>query len=168
MHFEKQICEQIPHLQRYALALCRNPMEADDLVQDCLERALRKRHLWRWGRLRPWLFRMLYNLYLNHRQSASQRREIVTAEAGEELTTASNQQPHAECVRALENIQGLPEDQRTALLLVVLEGTSYRESARILSIQVGTLRSRLARARETLRRQEQVASNEVRPLRRVK
>ena len=111
---------------------------------------------------------MLYHLYLNRRDSASQRREILSAEAGEELTTSANQQPHAECLRALEHIQNLPEDQRTALLLVVLEGTSYRETAGILGIQVGTLRSRLARARETLRHQEQVASKEAPPLRRVK
>lgn len=76
MSFEQQICDQIPHLRRYATALCGDPGAADDLVQDCLERALRKRHLWRpSGRLRSWLFRMLYRLYINQRTSAPVRKE---------------------------------------------------------------------------------------------
>lgn len=168
MTFEKQICEQMPHLQRYALALCQDPALAEDLVQDCLERALRKRHLWRWGRLRPWLFRMLYNLYINHRQSAWQRRETSFSESEEELTFSANQQSHAECLLALQKIQQLPEDQRAALLLVVLEGTNYRESAHILGIKVGTLRSRLSRARESLRQRQQPTRKSVDHLRRVK
>ncbi|HAB06561.1 MAG TPA: hypothetical protein DCE35_14920, partial [Alcanivorax sp.] len=93
MSFEQQICDQIPHLRRYATALCGDPGAADDLVQDCLERALRKRHLWRpSGRLRSWLFRMLYRLYINQRTSAPVRKEQPRADAGLDQTVAADQE----------------------------------------------------------------------------
>lgn len=154
MSYEQQVCDQIPHLRRYALALCGDPAEADDLLQDCLERALRKRHLWRPGsRLRAWLFRMLYRLYLNQRASAPRRREVTDPDPGAWRTVPPSQEEHAECLRALADLDQLPTEQRAALLLVALENPGYREAARILDIKVGTLRSRLSRARETLRQQ---------------
>lgn len=159
MSYEQQVCDQIPHLRRYALALCGDPAQADDLVQDCLERALRKRHLWRpGGRLRAWLFRMLYRLYLNQRASAPRRREVTDPDAGQDQAVAPRQEDHAECLRALEDLDRLPTEQRAALLLVALENPGYREAARILGIKVGTLRSRLSRARETLREQRDRAA----------
>ncbi|MBD3650639.1 MAG: sigma-70 family RNA polymerase sigma factor [Alcanivorax sp.] len=154
MSFEQQICDQIPHLIRYATALCGDPGAADDLVQDCLERALRKRHLWRpSGRLRSWLFRMLYRLYINQRTSAPVRKEQPRADAGLDQTVAADQEDHVECQQALEALDQLPTEQRAALLLVALENPGYREAARILGVRVGTLRSRLSRARETLRQE---------------
>lgn len=153
MTFENRVCEEIPHLRRYARALCGEPAAADDLVQDCLERALRKRHLWRpKGRLRAWLFRILYRTYLNERGSARTRREVVTPRAGAPLATEGGQETHAQCHDVLAVVDGLPPEQRAALLLMALEGPSYRDAARILDINIGTLRSRLARARETVRR----------------
>lgn len=126
---------------------------ADDLVQDCVERALRNRHLWRpRGRLRSWLFRILYRTYLNDCASARARREVVTPDAGAALTVAPVQEAHVECHDVLAVVDELPEDQRAAMLLMALEGPSYREAARILEINIGTLRSRLARAREFVRR----------------
>lgn len=153
MSFERQVCDQIPHLRRYARALCGDAAVADDLVQDCLERALRKRHLWRpRGRIRGWLFRILYRTYLNDRSSARTRREVVTPDAGEPLVAAGSQEAHAQCHEVLAVVDGLPAEQRAALLLMAFEGPSYQEAARILDINVGTLRSRLSRAREAVRR----------------
>lgn len=153
LNFERQVCEQIPHLRRYARALCGDSAAADDLVQDCLERALHRRHLWRpKGRLRSWLFRILYRIYLNDRASARSRREVVTPDAGDSLTAVATQETHVHCRDVMNVVDELPSDQRAALLLITLEGPDYREAARILDINIGTLRSRLARARETVRR----------------
>jgi len=157
VRFEDRLCEHIPPLRRYARALCRDASAADDLVQECLLRALRKRHLWRpSGRLRGWLFRMLYRLHLNERGLAVHRRETPSAEAGPEpgglaAATAASQEVRVLCSDVLAAVETLPEDQRAALLLVALAALRYREAARILDVPVGTLRSRLARARETVR-----------------
>lgn len=154
MRFEERICEHIPSLRRYARALCRDATRADDLVQECLLRALRKRHLWRpSGRLRSWLFRILFRLHLNERNAASTRRETPTADA--ELRNTRVAPPGQETAVVLGDlvraVDALPDDQRAALLLMALEEPSYREAAGILGVPVGTLRSRLSRARETVR-----------------
>jgi RNA polymerase sigma-70 factor (ECF subfamily) len=168
--FERQVCDQIPHLRRYARALCGDVSAADDLVQDCLERALRKRYLWQpGGRLRAWLFRILYRTYLNDRASARARREVTTPDAGASLTEFPAQEAHVQCHDVLAVVDELPPEQRDALLLMALEGPSYREAARIFEINVGTLRSRLARARETVRQRcGREPSADERRLRRVK
>lgn len=168
--FEERICGQIPGLRRYARALCREASAADDLVQDCVERALRKRHLWRpHGSLRGWLFRMLYRLYLNGASSARRRKERLVPAANDGRAEAARQEDAAHCGELLAAVDSLPEEQRSALLLMALEGPDYREAARILEIPVGTLRSRLARAREAVRRSSQAVPSEAEPrLRRVK
>ena len=163
--FEQDVCQHIPHLRRYAYALSGDIHRADDLVQDCLERALKKRHLWRRrGSLKSWLLKMLYRLHINHVQSAHQRREVLSDESDLDRPTAATQEWHIACQQALTEVQGLPKEQRDALLLMVLEGPSYKDAARILNIRMGTLRSRLARARESLRQsmpstQEALESN---------
>ncbi|MEX2488620.1 MAG: sigma-70 family RNA polymerase sigma factor, partial [Pseudomonadales bacterium] len=143
LDFEQRICDQIPHLRRYARALCRDATLADDLVQNCLERALCKRHLWRpSGRIRSWLFRMMYRIYLNDRASAPVRREEITPDAGDSQTEDGSQEMHVEVHQVLHVVDKLPLEQRAALLLMALENPGYREAARILDINVGTLRSR--------------------------
>jgi len=151
---EDKIAAEVPHLRRYARALTRDPESADDLVQDTLERALRKRHLWRpSGRLRSWLFRMLYRLYLNQRPR--QRREddkvvaldMVRDQLGR--PPVHDQELHYHTV--MQTVDTLPDSQREILLLVALEQPSYAEGARMLGIAVGTFRSRLSRARSELR-----------------
>lgn len=144
----------VPALRRYAHALTRDADRADDLVQDCLERAIRKRGLWRpSGPLQAWLFRMLLNIYRN--DSRSRRRR-----GGDHLPidglSAEPAVPPAQPGRlALAEMQraigSLPDEQREALLLVVLEGMSYADAADILGIPQGTLMSRLGRARAALR-----------------
>lgn len=153
MSFERKVCEQIPHLKRYALSLCGDRQAADDLVQDCLERALNKRHLWRSrGAIRSWMFRILYRIYLNRCSAASRRWEVSTPDAGEGCVVGSGHESRMECRDAVAAMDRLPPDQRAALMLMVLENPSYEEAARILGINIGTLRSRLSRARESVRR----------------
>jgi len=152
---EERIAAEIPHLRRYALTLTRHRERADDLVQDTLERALRKRHLWRpKGRLRSWLFRMLYRLYLNQRPR--QRRECDKVVALDDVRHAPAQRAEQEIRLHYDDVMqvmdGLPEEQRAVLILVALEHPSYADGARMLGIAVGTFRSRLSRARRNLRR----------------
>jgi RNA polymerase sigma-70 factor (ECF subfamily) len=123
------IVAEIPRLRRYARVLLRNQTAADDLVQDCLERALARLHLFQPGtNLRAW-------------SPYGQDGEVEAAQGGGLLLR--------DLERALET---LPDDQRTVVLLIGLEGLSYRDAADILSVPVGTVMSRLARGRERLRR----------------
>ena len=143
----------IPALRRYARSLTRDASRADDLVQDCLERAIRKQALWRAsGTVKSWLFKMLLNLYRNElrrdRRAGTDRIEDIDRE----LSVAPSQPGRIAFVEIAHAVDALPADQREALLLVVLEGCSYAEAAAILDIVPGTLMSRLGRARENLRR----------------
>lgn len=171
MDFNRRICAEIPHLRRYARALCGDTDQADDLVQDCLERAMRKRHLWRpAGRLRAWLFRVLYRLFLNNRDAARNRREVLRAQPGDEQAVhAAVGEAQVYCFEVLAAVDRLPDHQRAALLLIALEAPGYREAAWMLGIRVGTLRSRIARAREQVRTQlETDRATAAQALRRVK
>lgn len=144
----------IPGLRRYALALTGNRERAADLVQDTLERALRKQRLWSpTGALQSWLFTLLINIYRNDLRAQSRRPHLTPLD---ELTidpASAPQQPEQlalnETKRALAH---LPEEQKQVLLLVALEGFTYKEAAKILNIPQGTLMSRLARARANLRK----------------
>ena len=146
----RQIEEHLPGLRRYARVLTGNAWEADDLVQDTLERACRKWLLWRVGSdLRAWLFTLMHNLYLNQRRTLApvQWQDIKTVEdrlqaPGDARDTALD----------LERcLQQLPAEQRAVLLLVTLEDMDYAEVARVLQVPVGTVMSRLSRARARLK-----------------
>ncbi len=140
----------IPRLRRYARALVADRAAADDLVQDTLERAWLKLHLFRQGTdLRAWLFTVMHNVHVN-RVRAARQTEALDEEMPELTQRAS--QGDALIVRDLERaIAALPDAQREVLLLVALEDLSYEEAARVLGIPIGTVMSRLARARERLR-----------------
>ncbi|MBV9521281.1 MAG: sigma-70 family RNA polymerase sigma factor [Alphaproteobacteria bacterium] len=149
----RRIEEEIPRLRRYARALTRDISAADDLVQDCLARALGKVHLWQKGTdLRAWLFTILHNQYVNHvRRAVREGAAVALSETEPMLTTQPNQNKRLE-LRDLERaIAKLPEEQRAVLLLVGLEGMRYEEVAAVLDVPVGTIRSRLSRGREMLR-----------------
>jgi RNA polymerase sigma-70 factor (ECF subfamily) len=149
----KKIEEEIPRLRRYARALTRDINAADDLVQDCLTRALSKVHLWQSGTdLRAWLFTILHNQYVNHvRRAVREGAAVGLSDTEPMLTSAPNQGKRLE-LRDLERaIARLPEEQRSVLLLVGLEGMRYEEVAAVLDVPVGTVRSRLSRGREMLR-----------------
>jgi len=145
---------EIPRLRRYARALTRDAVAADDLVQECLVRALARLHLWQAGtNLRAWLFTILHN------QNVNQVRRAVRAGATVELSDAeprlhrtASQDTKLE-LRDLDRALGrLPEGQRAVILMIGLEGMPYGEVAEVLGIPVGTVRSRLSRGRDALRR----------------
>lgn len=150
------ITREIPRLRRFALTLAKTPEEADDLVQDCLERAIRKRHLWRRrGSIRSWLYRVLYNLFVNQgaqRRCRWQQVSIGDApEADARLSAPARQEHHVACRDIGEAMKDLPRDQRAAIVLVAVEGLSYDEAAAVMDVPVGTVRSRLSRGRERLK-----------------
>jgi len=151
--FQEQLQDCLPDLWRYAFSLCRDRGLADDLVQDCAERALRKRALWKQeGALKPWLMKMLLNLYRNQIRQQSRRPrlvaldEMVVEPAGN--GSVDEKMALAQTARALEM---LPQEQREALLMVVVGGVGYKQAAEALDVPMGTLMSRLGRARAKLR-----------------
>ncbi len=159
---DRSLCAQIealiPRLRRYARAMVRDPIAADDLVQDCLVRALGKIHLWEKGTdLRAWLFTILHNQHVSlARQAARQRHSIELQQHNPGLAFLPTQTVRLE-LRDLERaIAKLPEEQRSVILLVGLEGMSYVEAASIANVPVGTVRSRVSRGRETLRMMTQL------------
>lgn len=142
----------LPHLRRFALGLTRDPAAADDLVQAALERVLSHWSSWRGeGSLRAWVFAILYRQFI-----AEQRRARRFSRLVELFTGADRHAPSAEegaLARAgLAAIDGLPTEQRALLLLVSIEGLSYKEAAEALDLPIGTVMSRLSRARAALHR----------------
>lgn len=153
MQFLDEISGSVPALRRYARALTRNADRADDLVQDCLERAIRKQRLWApSGPLQAWLFKILLNIYRNDFRHRRRRGGHVPIDALLVEPSIPAPQPGRIALGEMSRaIDALPAEQREALLLVVLEGVSYEEAAGILGIPPGTLMSRLGRARAALR-----------------
>ena len=150
MNEAERLVELIPRLRRYARALVGDRATADDLVQDTLERAWAKLHLYRRGTdLRAWLFTVMHNVHVN-RVRASRPTDTLEDEMPELAQRAP--QGDALLVRDLDRgITRLPAEQRAVLLLVTLEEMSYEQVARTLGIPIGTVMSRLSRAREKLR-----------------
>lgn len=150
MNEAERMVELIPRLRRYARALVGERSAADDLVQDTLERAWAKLHLYRRGTdLRAWLFTVMHNVHVNKVRAAR-----PTDPLDEDTLELAQRAPQADglVVRDLErSITALPAEQRAVLLLVALEDMSYEEVARTLGIPIGTVMSRLSRAREKLR-----------------
>jgi RNA polymerase sigma-70 factor (ECF subfamily) len=153
--FSKMIEAEIPRLRRYARALTRNNEQAaDDLVQECLVRGLAKQHLWAEGTdLRAWLFTIMHNQFVNTvRRSVREGAAVAISETEPSLTRAANQDCGLE-LRDLHRALGvLPEEQRSVILLIGLEGMAYETAAEILGVPVGTIRSRLSRGRAELRK----------------
>jgi RNA polymerase sigma factor (sigma-70 family) len=151
--FGQLIEQEIPRLRRYARALTRDIEKADDLVQSCLMRALTKERLWQPDtNLRAWLFTVLHNVHINDVRRSI--REQGSAIAGSAPVALAQCEPSA-CLDLgdVERAIGkLPEPQRRVILLIGLEGMSYDEAAAILGVPAGTVRSRIARARNTLRK----------------
>lgn len=147
----EDIISHIPRLRRYARALTGERASADDLVQDTLERAWRRMHLWRRGSdLRAWLFSIMHNVYINQRRPRLRRSETPENEALE-LSVEATQENQLELRNLKEALGRLPEEQREVVLLVGLEQLSYEEVAKALGIPLGTVMSRLSRGRERLR-----------------
>ena len=152
------IVAEIPRLRRYARVLTRDREAADDLVQDCLERAWSRFHLWRRrDNLRAWLFTIMHNLHANHVRRAKSRpvtTSIDLSDVSQRLPSIRPAQEDGLETRGLAAaLDQLPDEQRAVLVLVALEQFSYEEAARVLDIPIGTVMSRLSRARDRLRRQ---------------
>ena len=157
--FARLLEAEIPRLRRYARALTRDVSRADDLVQSCLTRAVAKQHLWQPGTdLRAWLFTILHNQHVNDvRRSVREGVNVAVEEMAPVLTVQSNAIAALQ-LRDLERAIGqLPQEQRQVILLVGLEGMRYEEVAAILGVPVGTVRSRLSRGRDQLRRNSRTA-----------
>ena len=143
---------QVPALRRYAFALVRDHDAADDLVQDCLERALSRWFLRRSdGDLRAWLFTILRNLYINGYRARRRRGAAAPLDEAPPPETPADQEARIEARDALAALDQLAEPQKSLLLLIGVEDLSYAEAAKVLGLPIGTVMSRLSRARQQLR-----------------
>ncbi len=144
--------QQIPSLRRFAFALTRDHAAADDLVQDCLERAVSR---WafrrRDGNLRTWLFTILRNLSIDGRRQRRRRGDEIEFDDAVAATSDGGQEAGLGFRDLMTALDQLPEDQKTILLLVGVEDLSYEETADVLQVPIGTVMSRLSRARGKLR-----------------
>lgn len=161
----------IPGLRRYANALVRNPADADDLVQDCLERAVA-----RWGQRRPggdtrsWLYTILHNLAVSRWRTLRRRGPTTPIETADpaSISVAPTQEHGMARSDVLRALATLPEDYRAVILLVTVEALSYADAALVLDIPVGTVMSRLSRGRARLASAIAEGAPSVSYLRRIK
>lgn len=164
---QELIVEQIPRLRRYARSLTGDASQADDLVQDCLERACRKARLWKTGSdMRAWLFTILHNLHISKLRQLNRRGVDMPLHDNEVDRRSLDPESGLEWGDVEKGLAQLPSEQREVLLMVALEGMRYEDVALILEIPLGTVMSRLFRARERLRRW--IAGEPMPRLRRVK
>ncbi len=151
--FLSEIEAAIPSLRRYALALTRDADMADDLVQDSLERALDRRRLWRpQGTVRAWLFAILHNRFVSDRRRDGRRGDHASIDAIDHPAAVDDPVSNVALAEVGRALEALSVEQRTVLLLVAVEGLTYREAATALGVPVGTVMSRVARARAALSR----------------
>ena len=155
------IVGQLGSLRRYARSLTRDSTDAEDLVHDALVRAYERRGTFRsGGNLRAWLLSIVHNAFID--KMRSHRSEAARVEQAGYLTDASTPAPQEHSVRLAqvrEAFFSLPEEQRSALHLVAIEGLSYQEAADASGVPLGTLMSRIGRARAALRSMESAASS---------
>jgi RNA polymerase sigma-70 factor, ECF subfamily len=152
--FRQLVEQEIPRLRRYARALTRSAERADDLVQDTLLRALSKAHLWQPGTdLRAWLFTVMHNQDVNLVRRAMRDEGAVDIDQLSSSLVATTDPTASRQLHELDRALGcLPEEQRAVILLVGLEGMSYEAASEVLNVPIGTVRSRLSRGRDALRR----------------
>ncbi|MEM7546500.1 MAG: sigma-70 family RNA polymerase sigma factor [Pseudomonadota bacterium] len=143
----------LPRVRRFAMSLTRSEADADDLTQATVERAIAKISQWRPGsRLDSWLYKIAQNLHLNEQRRHSVRRREAGAVKMAQFTVIEGGGEAASDLNRLQNrIAALPEEQRQVLLLVAVEGYGYAEAAEIVGVPIGTITSRLARARSALK-----------------
>lgn len=167
---ETAIVACIPALRRYARGLVSDAARADDLVQDTLERAWSRFSLWqRRGEIRAWMFGIMHNQFIDEARARRSRPEDGVGDDLPEVAQRATQADRIEVQDLDRVLQRLPADQREILLLVAVEQMSYLEAAAVVGVPVGTVMSRLARARERLRHELQGrAAPEATTLRRIK
>ena len=150
-NIHEQIVALLPRLRRSAGNLARNPHDADDVVQIAVERALTRLDQWRSdARLDSWMFKIVRNAWIDELRSRGRRDKVfLAAEAGENVGTDSMAR-ETDLLAVQSAMARLPQEQREAVGLVLVEGLPYREAADVLDVPIGTLTSRLARGREAL------------------
>lgn len=146
------IAELIPQLRRFALGLVKDSSEADDLVQDCILKAMEKHHQWERGtNLKGWLMTILRNHFINKVRTAKRRPTASLDDHDYHLCRPGEQNGHVALKQLRDAIHELPLEQREVIMLVGVEGMSYEEAAAIIDCPLGTVRSRLSRARHSLK-----------------
>lgn len=142
----------LPRLRRFAAGLARDPADGDDLCQATVMRALEKRAMWQPGtRLDSWMYRMMRNIWIDESRARTRRGETFVAEdAGLAVGGSGGQEESVRLGVIDRGLRVLPDEQREAVLLVMVEGYSYKEAAEIVGCPVGTLNSRLVRGRDAL------------------
>ena len=163
-NFEAQMLALLPALRRYARSLSRSDGEGEDLLHDSVLRALSNRSRWRGVNLRAWMFTIMTNLNRNTRRGP--KPVLVEIDAAADIAADDGAVEPIERIRLARALDGLAPDQRAVLMLVVVEGYKYHEVADMLGIPLGTVMSRLSRARENLG--EALGGNTIIPLRRSK
>lgn len=142
----------LPRLRRFGRALTRDRDDADDLVQRALERALQRAEQWQPGtRLDSWMFRIMQNAWIDEGRARRRRAETFLPEEAGEQVGFSPTEAQIDALAVRKALGTLGDDQRAAVALVWVEGLPYKEAADVLGIPIGTLTSRLARAREALK-----------------
>jgi RNA polymerase sigma-70 factor (ECF subfamily) len=149
---QQHLVDLLPRLRRFARALARDAHDADDLVQLALERALAHA-----DQVRPdaelggWMFGIVRNAWIDELRSRGRRaRLFVPAELAEHMGAGVSEPGRVELLAVEEALARLPEEHRSAVALVLIEGLSYKEAAHVMQVPIGTLTSRLARGREAL------------------
>ena len=145
------LIELLPRLRRFARNLTRHPDDADDLVQIALERALMRCEQWDSNaRLDSWMFGIIRHAWIDELRSSKRRGLQLDVDELREVIVDSNNAAEMEVMSVQAAMARLPEEQRTAVSLVLVEGLSYKEAAQVMEVPIGTLTSRLARGREAL------------------
>jgi RNA polymerase sigma-70 factor, ECF subfamily len=160
-NIQARIIELLPRLRRFARNLTRNPHDADDVVQIAIERALTRLDQWhRDARLDSWLFRIVRNAWIDEMRSRARRDALFAPEAAGEAIGVAAIDREVDRLSVEAAMARLPEEQRLAVSLVLVEGLPYREAALVLDVPLGTLTSRLARGRAALQATLQWAEGE--------
>lgn len=154
MAFENELLALLPRLRRFARGLTHHPADADDLCQAAIERALKSRNQWQEGtRLDSWMYRITRNIWIDNRRAAARRGVHGDIDDGV-MQVADDSYNRMEASMELNDVDKamsrLPDEQREAVILVLVEGYAYKEAADILDVPIGTLTSRLSRGREAL------------------
>jgi RNA polymerase sigma-70 factor (ECF subfamily) len=151
--FQRDLLAELPHLRRFARALAGDAALADDLVQDCVERALKKQHLYDVARpLRAWLYAILRNIHVSQWRQSSHFGVLADIDnmGSNEPAQEPEQEQNMSLALITEALDHLPPQQREVLVMVSLEEMSYREVAELTGVPIGTVMSRLSRARSAL------------------
>jgi RNA polymerase sigma-70 factor (ECF subfamily) len=159
---QTRIIELLPRLRRFARNLTRNPHDADDVVQIAIERALTRLDQWhRDARLDSWLFRIVRNAWIDEVRSRARRDALFAPEEAGDAIGVAAMDREVDRLSVEAAMARLPEEQRSAVSLVLVEGLPYKEAALVLDVPIGTLTSRLARGREALQVMLQLGEGEI-------